>query len=157
LYLFPLSSSGDRVLLLLHASSPSANLFARSINSDTVLGLIRPISSTRSPRRNPSVKASIALSSKTSTAEFLMMLYLWMYDLSVSLRYCTQALTSSIDVGRLYVDLKLLVNCFVSSSQLPIVSLSNLLNHDRAAPVRWSCKLCIAVSFDPPSILTTYK
>jgi hypothetical protein len=80
-----------------------------------------------------------------------------MYDLSVSLRYCIQALTSSIDVGRLYVDLKLLVNCFVSLSQLPIVSLSNLLNHDRAAPMRWSCKLCIAVSFDPPSILTACK
>jgi hypothetical protein len=86
-----------------------------------------------------------------------MMLHLWMYDLSVSLRCCMQALTSYIDDGCLYVDLKLLVNYFVSSSQLPIVSLSNLLNHDRAAPVRWSCKLCIAVSFDPPSILTAYK
>jgi hypothetical protein len=39
-----------------------------------------------------------------------------MYDRSVSLRCCMQALTSSIDVGRLYVDLKFLVNCFVSSS-----------------------------------------
>jgi hypothetical protein len=48
-----------------------------------------------------------------------MMLHLWMYDLSVSLRCCTQALTSSIDAGRLYVDLKLLIDCFVSSSQLP--------------------------------------
>jgi hypothetical protein len=86
-----------------------------------------------------------------------MMLHLWMYDLSVSLRCYTQALTSSIDAGRLYVDLKLLVNCFVSSSQLPIVSLSNLLNHDRATSVRWSCKLCIAISFDPPSILTACK
>jgi hypothetical protein len=70
------------------------------------------------------------------------MLHLWIYDLSVSLRYCTHALTSSIDVGRLYVDLKLLVNCFVSSSQLPIVPLSNLLNHDLAALVRCSYKLC---------------
>jgi hypothetical protein len=64
-----------------------------------------------------------------------------------------QALTSSIDVGRLYVDLKLLVYYFVISSQLPIVSLSSLPNHDRAAPVRWSCRLCIVVSFEPPSIL----
>jgi hypothetical protein len=85
------------------------------------------------------------------------MLPLWMYDLSVPLCYCTQALTSSIDAGHLYVDLKLLVNCFVSSSQLPIVSLSGILNHDRAAQVRWSCRLCIVVSFDPPSILTTCK
>jgi hypothetical protein len=102
--------------LLLHASSPSTNLFAMSIKLDTVFGLILPISSTRSPRCNPSVKASIALSSETSTADFLIMLHLWIYDLSVSLRCCMQALTSSIDAGRLYVDLKLLVNCFVSSS-----------------------------------------
>jgi hypothetical protein len=60
----------------LHASSPSVNLFAISIRSDTVFGLILPISSTRSPRRNPSVKALIALSSETSTVEFLIMLYL---------------------------------------------------------------------------------
>jgi hypothetical protein len=136
LYLFPLSSSGDRVLLLLHASSPIANLFAISTSYDTVIGLICPISSTRSPHHNPSVKASIALSSETSTADFLIMLHLCMYNLIVSLRCWMQALTSSIDVVRLYVDLKLLVNYFVSSSQLPIVSLSNLLNHDRAAPVR---------------------
>jgi hypothetical protein len=116
LYLFPLSSSGDRVRLFLQASSPSTNLFAMSINSNTVLGLIRPISLTRSPHRNPSVQASIALSSETSNAEFLIMLHLCMYDLSVSLHCCMQTLTSSIDAGRLYVDLKLLVNCLVSSS-----------------------------------------
>jgi hypothetical protein len=127
------------------------------INSDNVLGLICPISSTRSPRRNPSVMVSIALSSETSTIEFLIMIHLCMYDLNVSLRCCMQALTSSIDAGRLYVHLKLLVNYLVSSSQVPIVSLANLLNHDRAAPVRWSCKLCIAISFEPPSILTACK
>jgi hypothetical protein len=59
--------------------------------------------------------------------------------------------------GRLYVDLKLLVNCFVSSSQLPIVSFSNLLNDDLAAPVRCSCKLCIAVSLVPPNIFTACR
>jgi hypothetical protein len=31
-------------------------------------------------------------------------------------------------------------------------SFSSLLNHDLAAPVRCSCKLCIAVSLVPPSI-----
>jgi hypothetical protein len=62
--------------LLLHASSASANLFAMFISSKTVLGLILPISSTRSHHRNPSVKASIARSSETSTVEFLMMLHL---------------------------------------------------------------------------------
>jgi hypothetical protein len=54
----------------------------------------------------------------------------------------------------LYVDLKLPINCFVRSSQLPIVSFSSLLNHDLAAPVRRSCKLYIAVSLVPPSICT---
>jgi hypothetical protein len=39
-----------------------------------------------------------------------------MYDRSDSLHCCMQALTSSIDAGRLYVELKLLVNCLVSSS-----------------------------------------
>jgi hypothetical protein len=127
------------VCLLLHASSLSVNLFAISI---------------KSPRLNPTTNASIALSSDTSTAEFLMMLHLWIYALNVSPRCCMQALTSSMDVGRLYVDLKLLVNCFVSSSQLPIVSFSNLLNHDLAAPVRYNYKLCIAISLVPPNIFT---
>jgi hypothetical protein len=54
--------------------------------------------------------------SETSTAEFLIRLHLWMYARSVSSCCCTHALTSSIDAGRLYVDLKFLVNCFVRSS-----------------------------------------
>jgi hypothetical protein len=123
-----------------------------SMRSDTVFGLILPISSTRSLRLNPMMNASIALSSETSTAEFLIRLHLWMYACSVSSRYCTHVLTSSIDAGHLYVDLKLLVNCFVGSSQLPIDSISSLLNHDLAAPVKCSCKLCIVVSLVPPNI-----
>jgi hypothetical protein len=59
---------------LLHASSPSANLFATSMRSNTVFGLILPISSTRSLRLNPMMNAYIALSSETSTAEFLIRL-----------------------------------------------------------------------------------
>jgi hypothetical protein len=114
-----------------------------SMRSNTVFGLILPISSTRSLRLNPMMNASIALSSETLTTEFLIRLYLWMYAHSVSSRCCTHALTSSIDAGRLYVDLKLLVNCFVRSSQLPIVSFSSLLNHDLAASVRCSCKLSL--------------
>jgi hypothetical protein len=87
----------------------------------------------------------------------LIILHLWMYALNVSPHCCTQALTSSMDVGRLYVDLKLLVNCFVSSSQLPIVSSRSLLNHDLAAPVSYSCKLCIAISPVPPNICTACR
>jgi hypothetical protein len=138
--------------LLLHASSPSTNLFVVSMRSDTVFGLILPISSTKSLRLNPMMNASIALSSETSTAEFLIRLHLWMYARSVLSRYYTHALTSSIDAGHLYVDLKLLINCFVRSSQLPIDSFSSLLNHDLATSVRCSCKLCIAVSLVPPNI-----
>jgi hypothetical protein len=143
--------------LLLHASSLSANLFATSMRSDTVFGLILPISSTRSLRLNPMMNASIALSSETSTAEFLIRLHLWMYARNVSSRCCTHALTSSIEAGCLYVDLKLLVNCFVRSSQLPMISFSSLLNHDLAALVRCSYKLCIVVSLVPPNICTTCR
>jgi hypothetical protein len=64
-------------------------------------GLIHPISSTRSAHRNPIMKASIALLSETLTAEFLMMLHRCMYDRSDSLCFCVQALTSSVDAGRM--------------------------------------------------------
>jgi hypothetical protein len=66
-------------------------------------------------------------------------------------------LTSSMDAVRLYVDLKLLMNYFMSSSQLPIVSFPNLLNHDLAAPVRCNCKLCIVVSLVPPNSFTACR
>jgi hypothetical protein len=65
-----MSTSGERPLLLLYASSPSVNLLASSINSATVVGLVLPISSARSERRRPAEKASIARSSETSSAEF---------------------------------------------------------------------------------------
>jgi hypothetical protein len=56
-------------------SSPSANLLASSISSATIVGLVLPISSTRSERRSPAEKASIAHSSETSSAEFLITLH----------------------------------------------------------------------------------
>jgi hypothetical protein len=65
-----------------------------------------------------------------------------------------QDLTSSIDARHLYVEQKFLVNSFSSSPQLPMDSLGMVLNQDRAAPVRWSCKLCIAVALVPPSMCT---
>jgi hypothetical protein len=40
-----------------------------------------------------------------------------MYDRIDSLEFCTQALTSSIDVGRLYVDLKFLINWYANSKK----------------------------------------
>jgi hypothetical protein len=43
-----------------HVSSPSANLLATSMSSDTVFGLMQPISLMKSERRSPTVKASIA-------------------------------------------------------------------------------------------------
>jgi hypothetical protein len=76
-----------------------------------------------------------------------------MYEHSVSPLFCTQAFTSSIDAGHVYVDRKLSVNCFSSSPQLPMKSLGNLLNQDYVAPVRYSGKLCIAVALEPLSIL----
>jgi hypothetical protein len=77
-----------------------------------------------------------------------------MYEHSVSPLFCTHAFTSSIEVGHVYVNRKLSMNCFSSSPQLLMESSGNLLNQDCAAPVRCSFKLCIAVALDPPSILT---
>jgi hypothetical protein len=72
-----------------------------------------------------------------------------MHERSVPPYFCVHALSSSVDAGLLYVDLKLPINYFASSSQLPIVSFSSLPNHDHAAPMRCSCRLCIVVSFEP--------
>jgi hypothetical protein len=80
------------------------------------------------------------------------MLQRCIYERSASPLLYTQDLTSSIDTGRVYVDRKLLVNCFDNSLQLPMESSGNLLNQDRTAPVRCSYKLCIAVPLKPPSI-----
>jgi hypothetical protein len=101
-----------------YASSPSANLLAISISSDTVMGLGLPISSTRSDRRSPSAKASIARSSEIFSAEFFIMLQCYMYERSVSPLFCTQDFTSFIEVGRVYVDRKFYLNYFSSSPQL---------------------------------------
>jgi hypothetical protein len=81
------------------------------------------------------------------------MLQRCMYERSASPLFCTQAFTSSIDTGHMYFDQKLFVNCFSSSPQLSMESSGNLLNQDHVAPVRCSCKLCIAVALEPPCIL----
>jgi hypothetical protein len=85
---------------------------------------------------------------------FFIILHRCIYERNVSPLFCIQDLTSSIDVGRLYVDRKFLVNCSSSSPQLPMESSGSLLNQDRVAPVRCRCKLCIVVALDPPSICT---
>jgi hypothetical protein len=38
-----------------------------------------------------------------------------------------------------------------------MVPTGSVLNHDRAVPVRCSCKLCIAVALEPPSIFTAWR
>jgi hypothetical protein len=83
---------------------------------------------------------------------FIIILHCCIYERSVSLFFCIQDLTSSIDASRLYVDRKFLVNWFSSLPQLPMESSGSVLNQDRAAPVRYSCKLCIAVALYPTSI-----
>jgi hypothetical protein len=77
-----------------------------------------------------------------------------MYEHNASPFLYIQDLTSSIDAGCLYVEPKFLVNWFSNSPQLPIESSSSMFNQDHAAPVRCSCKLCIAVALDRPSICT---
>jgi hypothetical protein len=71
------------------------------MSSATVFGFIRPISSTKSARWILIVKVSIALSSETSSAEFLMILQRCIYEQSDSLGFWVQALTSSVDAGLL--------------------------------------------------------
>jgi hypothetical protein len=87
--------------LLWYASSPSGNLLATSMSSDTVLGLVLTISSTKSERQNPSTKASIACSSDTLSAEFFIMLQHCIYERSDSPLFCVQALSSSIEAGHM--------------------------------------------------------
>jgi hypothetical protein len=77
-----------------------------------------------------------------------------MYERNASPFLCMQDLTSSIDAGRLYVDRKFIINWFSNSPQLLIESSGSVFNQDPAAPVRFSCKLCIAVALEPPSICT---
>jgi hypothetical protein len=130
------------------------NLLAISINSDTVLGLALPNSSTRFEQRRPAKKASTACSSETSSVEFFIILHHCIYERRVSPFLCMQDLTSSSDVGRLYIEWKFLANWFSSLPQLLMDSMGKVLNQDRVAPVRCSCKLCIAVALVPPSICT---
>jgi hypothetical protein len=85
--------------LLWYASSPSANLLATSMSSDTILGLVLPISSTKYERWSASTKASIARFSETSSIEFFIMLQRCIYERSDSPPFCVQALSSSIDAG----------------------------------------------------------
>jgi hypothetical protein len=72
-----------------------------SMSSATIFGLMCPISSTRSACCSLTMKSSIALSSKKSTVEFLIILQRCMYDQSDSFCFYVQALTSYVDVGHL--------------------------------------------------------
>jgi hypothetical protein len=87
------------------------------------------------------------------STEFFITLQRCMYERSASQLFYTQAFTSSIDAGHVYVDRKLFVNCFSSLPQLPMESSGSLPNQDRNAPVRCKYKLCIAVALEPLSIL----
>jgi hypothetical protein len=70
--------------------------------SVTVFGLIRPISSMKSARRSPCVKASIALSLDTSSTEVLIIHQRCMYEHSVSPDFGVQDMSSSVDAGDIY-------------------------------------------------------
>ena len=63
-------------------------------------------------------KASIALSSETSSVAFLMVVHRWRKDRTDSLLLWMHARSSSIDVGRLDVARKFFTNLSTNSSQL---------------------------------------
>jgi hypothetical protein len=120
------------------------------MSSAIVLGLDLPNSSTRSLLRIPATNASIALSSDTCSAEFLMILHHWMYVLIDSSDFCLQVLSCYIDAGFLQVDQKFLTNKSSKVSQLSMDPFGSFFIQDLTAPLRWTWMLCIAVALVPP-------
>ncbi len=108
------------------------------MRSAMVRGLDLPTSSIRSLLRIPATNASIALSSDTFSAEFFMMLHLWMYILIGSSDFCLQVLSCSIDAGFLHVERKFLTNKSSKVSQLSMDPSGSFFNQDLAAPLRWT-------------------
>jgi hypothetical protein len=138
---------------LCSASSPSTHLLAMSIIYEIVLGLAQPSSSMKSLGCNQLLKESIALSSETFSA-FFMMFQRCMYARIGSLDFYTHALNSSMDAGQLKVDLKLWMNLSTRSFYLLMDSSGSFVSHDLIAPHRCNCRLCMAVDFVPPCSLT---
>jgi hypothetical protein len=64
-------------------------------------GFERPNSSLSSHLRRPRLKASIALSSKMSSAAFLRMVQRWMYERIDLLAFCVRNRSSSMEAGHL--------------------------------------------------------
>jgi hypothetical protein len=128
-----------------------------SIISEIDLGLALPSSSTKSMQRNPLLKASIARSSEMFSAEIFMILHRWKYARIGSPGRCTHIRNSSVDAGRLKVDLKLRMNLSCNLFQLPMDSSGNFRSQDLADPLKCNCKLCMAVAFEPPCTFMVCK
>jgi hypothetical protein len=111
-----------------------------------VFGLVLPRSSMKSFLWIPPTKASVALSSDTFSAEFLMIFHLCIYVLIESSYFCRHALYSSIDTVFLHVEKKFLTNRSSKVSQLSIDLGGNFLIHDLVAPLRYTWILCIAIA-----------
>jgi hypothetical protein len=127
------------------------------MSADIVFGLVLPKSSTKSFLLIPATNASIALSSDIFSAEFLIMFHRWIYVLIDSSYFCRQALSCSIDAGFLHVDKKFFTNMSSKVSQLSIDPGGNFFIHDRAAPLKCTWMLCMAVALVPPVSFTVSR
>jgi hypothetical protein len=86
--------------------------------------------------RMPTMNTSIALSSDTCSAEFLMILYRWICNLIVSSSFCLHVLNCSIDAGFLQVNQNFFTNKSSKVSHLYMDPSGSFLIQDVAAPLR---------------------
>jgi hypothetical protein len=118
-----------------------------------VLGLHRPNSSLKSRRMRPSRKASMALSGEMFSDVLRWLSHRDIYDLKLSLVFCTHRRSSSNDVGRREVPRKFAMNACRNSSQERMMSGARLLSQALALSFRCRDNSCRALSLDPPLIV----
>jgi hypothetical protein len=119
-----------------------------------VLGLHRPNSSLKSCRMRPSRKASIALSGEMFSDVLHRLSHHDMYNLGLSLVFCTHRRSSSKDVGHREVPQKFAMNACQNSSQERMLSRVRLLSQALALSFRCRDSNWRALSLDPPLIVT---
>jgi hypothetical protein len=119
-----------------------------------VLGLHRPNSSLKSRRMIPSRKTSMALSGEMFSDVLRRLSHRDIYDLKLSLVFCTHRRSSSNDVGHREVPQKFAMNAYRNSSQERMLSGARLLSQALALSFRCRDSSCRALSLDPPLMVT---
>jgi hypothetical protein len=96
----------------------------------------------------------MALSGEIFSVVLRRLIHRKIYDLKVSLVFCTHKRNSSNDVGWREVPRKLAMNACRNSSQERILSGARLFSHALALSFKCSDNNWRALSLDPPLILT---